>query len=869
MEHESARQEIDEALVEIKRQSPNQSDGGWLEELSARCAPLISDWQVQKSYCWDEWPDEERPDSLRGMRDIGIDVVGVRSDGHLIAMQCKSRQLNRDGRGADINKDDVNKFLGAARDEIWKELFLITNGDVKMASTAEAVAGGSRPVKLTNLEVDLIRQKELLASQHYEPEPSPDPDHPHSFQSRNAMQEEAIEKSLAALKEQVDANGTARGRIILPCGSGKTRIALQLIERLTPKGEVSVVLCPSIALVSQIRREFIHHAREKMAVLAVCSDKDAGKEEGKHDPTADVGFVKVSQVKGNVTTDPEAIAKWIDGVDQDHIGVIFGTYQSAYRISEALVGQYLEDETLRQIGGRNRRISCLIADEAHRTAGIRKIAHEEEKLRNFTICHNQEKFPATYRIYQTATPKVFNVKEGARKIDVSKLMIRSMDDPNTFGVELYRRSYKDAVKNDWLSDYRIIALGINDEESIHVAQQIAEDDKNTKLTTGSLLKGLPLALVMGGATTDKTGPIRSSISFMNTIAKSKQMTEVLNSKRVHDWVAEKLKKDYDRPSATYTLEHLDASDRVSQREKAKGRLGSAHSKSPYGVCNVGIFGEGTDAPSLSAVAFLEPRRSPVDVIQAVGRVMRRSPDKKFGYIICPVVIPRSVNAENWLRTNGPENGWRELAEILQALRAHDKRIEENLSDLMEFYLPADLDPDSPEKHNVTTFVTIGSSETRKVKHFIHEGPSGAVIDAAHKVAQSKVQPSDVGLSSVTEWQRSHPDSSTEKSFKSLKPRTEFERMVTVRVNSDASIETREDGVIRESATKGDQGSGETKPIDIRKTKKHGVDMINRKKGRKVNVIKRKTAEMPPCSINASPREVGLTASAILMKSRSP
>ncbi|MCY4303639.1 MAG: DEAD/DEAH box helicase family protein [Aestuariivita sp.] len=468
-----------------------------------------------KSYCWDEWPDEERPESLRGIPECGIDVIGVRSDGHLIAMQCKSRQLDRDGHGADIHKAESNKFISASHDDkVWKELFLITNGDVKMASTLEAYVGGSRPIKLINLAVDLIRQKEMLASQQYEPEPSPSPDRPHSFQSRNDMQKEAIEISLIALKKQEKINGVARGRIILPCGSGKTRIALRLIEKLTPKGEVSVVLCPSIALVSQIRREFIYHTKENMDVLAVCSDKDAGKEEGKHDPTADVGFVKVSQVKGNVTTNSEEIAKWIDEVNQEHIGVIFGTYQSAYRISEALVGERRADGTIRQFGGKNRKVSCLIADEAHRTSGIRKIAHKEEKLRNFTICHNQEKFPVTYRIYQTATPKVFNVNENAKKIDESKLMIRSMDDPNTFGVELYRRSYKDAVQNKWLSDYRIIALGINDEESFNVAQQIAQDDKNTKLTTGSLLKGLPLALVMGGATTDKTGTIQSSISFI-------------------------------------------------------------------------------------------------------------------------------------------------------------------------------------------------------------------------------------------------------------------------------------------------------------------------------------------------------------------
>ena len=183
-----------------------------------------------------------------------------------------------------------------------------------------------------------------------------------------------------------------------------------------------------------------------------------------------------------------------------------------------------------------------------------------------------------------------------------------------------------------------------------------------------------------------------------------------------------------------------------------------------------------------------------------------------------------------------------MAEILQALRAHDKRIEENLADLMEFYLPADPEANSQEKRSVTTFVTIGSAERRKVKHFVHEGPPGAVIDAAHKVAHNMEQPSDVRLSSVTEWQKSQPDTSIENSVKSSKHHTEFERIVSVRVNSDESTETREDGVIRESATKGDQSGIETKPIDIKRTKKHGVDMVNRNKGRKVNVTKRKSAE---------------------------
>ena len=210
------------------------------------------------------------------------------------------------------------------------------------------------------------------------------------------------------------------------------------------------------------------------------------------------------------------------------------------------------------------------------------------------------------------------------------------------------------------------------------------------LSTTHFLRGLTLALVLGGATRSDDGKgavVKSCIAFMNTVNKSKSMAQQLQSEHVRNWVQEWLWENRDgRQTALYTLEHLDASSNVTARENAKSRLAKASADDPHGILNVGIFGEGTDAPSLSAVAFLEARKSPIDVIQAVGRAMRLSDGKSMGYIICPIIIPPFVDAERWLKSSGPNDGWQELGQILLALRAHDSRIEDNLSDLLQLYL---------------------------------------------------------------------------------------------------------------------------------------------------------------------------------------
>ena len=676
---------IDDALTQLKKHAHQQTDGRWLEDVTTDVAPHVRDWNVEHCWRWEDWPDRDEvmPEGTPPV-DVGIDLVARRrDDGGWIAIQVKSRKLDLRGEGERVPSSEMNKFLSAAADrDIWSERWVVVNGAVRLGGhTPGKVAMSGAQVKVVNVAQAVESQRAALAADtehdscpHCEADtgvaPMDDEDPP--TQTRSCMQREAVNTAVERLRanERADEEniprGEARGRIVLPCGTGKTRIALRITEELTYPGELSVVLCPSIALVAQIRREFLQYANRPLRVMAVCSDKGVAADEEKvanaDDATLDRGMATTEEIKGcPVTTDAEEIADWIrqrrEGAFGDAPSVIFGTYQSAQRVSEGIKKAEAADA-----------FKVLVCDEAHRTAGVsrrRRSTAAEDRLREFTLCHDRGAFPATYRVYQTATPRIYGdnaTAEAAGRTDRGDFVVRQMDDQATFGVELYRRSYADAVRNGWLSDYRIIAMGVGDQGAINLANLLVrEADEAAALeaeaaergekpsrskrgdrlpTTGDYLKGMAFALAMGRGALAKDGssvPLKSCIGFLNTIARSKTMTAVLQSDAVREWIAEQT----GGPASGYGLEHLDASSPVAKRDEAKRRLAVADTDEPHGILNVGIFGEGTDSPSLSAVAFLEPRKSPIDVVQAVGRAMRRAQGKDLGYIVVPVVIPRA------------------------------------------------------------------------------------------------------------------------------------------------------------------------------------------------------------------------------------
>ena len=735
---------ISVAINQTEAMNHQSTDGSWLERQTADIATYIPEWDISQCWTWPEWPhrEQEFPDSTG--QDIGIDCIAVRrSDQRYIAIQCKSRQLDEHGAGAAINKGELDKFVAATSGDLWAERWLVTNGDVPIARPAmQMIHVTGKPVKHVNIHADLISAKT----------PPADAQCPHCLypddetqqQTRSCMQDEAVDtaKSLLLRHEQTESGGIpkgqARGKIILPCGTGKTRIALRLVQELTPAGETSIVLCPSIALVAQIRREFLQHATADIRALAVCSDETVGntvpedRQNLANDPTLDTSNASADIIKGQVTTDAGEISQWIrDERSNDRLNVIFGTYQSSHRIADALIAS-------------NTEAAVMIADEAHRTAGLRRVNKDESnnKVRDFTVCHDNERFPTKFRIYQTATPRVYDTTNQTSKRNPNWI-VRNMDDETTFGVELYRREYRDAVDNGWLSDYRIIALGVNDPDTYQAANELVKlygGRGRNQLHTDHFLKGMTLALVMAGATNSpdaaEPAPVQSCIGFMNTVAKSKEMARQLQSDTVRRWLTRWMAENrIGQQPAAFRLEHLDASSNALKREDAKRRLAQASETYPHGILNVGIFGEGTDAPSLSAVAFLEPRKSPVDVIQAVGRAMRTSPGKDMGYIVCPIVIPADADAETWLATSSKEEGWEELGQILLALRAHDSRIEDRLADLLKIYIP-------PAPEEETTVIAIADDCKKNIQYYAHMGDPKEVPDIIEAVLDGKQKPQE-------------------------------------------------------------------------------------------------------------------------------
>ena len=555
------------------------------------------------------------------------------------------------------------------------------------------------------------------------------------------MQSEAVQATLKKLgeirgeKHPEWESDEARVQVIMPCGTGKTRVGFHVAQKIASKDGLVIIMAPSIGLVRQLQGDWRALAKDsntKLDMLAVCSDNTAGAQFDEDDdantiesdPTIDRGFVRTHELTGKVCQSAEDVAEWLNTRhEREGMSVIVSTYQSGHHTGEGL-----------SLAGA--RADLMIADEAHRTSAIRKVTgrKKRERLRQFTACHDNNLFPAKNRLYMTATPRTFNIEEkpGTRKEEYT---IAPMHKEAVFGPVAYRLSYVKAVEKGLLTDYRIVSVALPDsayDTANEMAERQQQRDRDSKDSSTSLaLRKLAYGLALAGgvpARLDSDGdkstiiPLTSSIAFLNRVQSSNDMKEELDDDLAREWIRAHLGRLAPPVNPKeFFLEHRDASHDTAAREEALTMLAQATTENPAGVTNVGIFGEGIDTPSLSGVAFIEARRSPIDVIQAVGRAMRLSPDKQYGIILVPIVIPPGRDAEAWLESRPNSDGWKELGQILQALRAHDGRIEDRLSELLEIYVL-----DGPDNEEGTDLITI--KDKNGTETYLWSGPKGEIED---------------------------------------------------------------------------------------------------------------------------------------------
>ncbi len=343
--------------------------------------------------------------------------------------------------------------------------------------------------------------------------------------------------------------------------------------------------------------------------------------------------------------------------------VVFSTYQSIEVIAKA------QKELLKNGFGE---FDLIICDEAHRTTGV-SLAGEDESA--FTKVHDSGFIKAKKRLYMTATPRLYNddTKSKAAQADAT---LCSMDDTKLYGEEIYRIGFGEAVEKGLLTDYKVLILTLSDKDVPPAVQKmVADKESEINADDASKLIGCINALskqVLGDEGIIKATdpePMRRAVAFCQSIAVSKKITATYNT--ATDAYISSLPPEKKGEMVSVASKHIDGTMSAPERDELLGWLKADMDSGECRVLtNVRCLSEGVDVPSLDAVMFLSARNSQVDVVQSVGRVMRKAPGKKYGYIIIPVVVPSEVEASKALDDN---ERYKVVWTVLNALRAHDDR----------------------------------------------------------------------------------------------------------------------------------------------------------------------------------------------------
>ncbi len=633
-------------LAQFREEATSNRDlGDRFERLIARYLeldPLYAE-RFSRVWMWNEFP-------LKGhVGDVGIDLVAQeRATGEYCAIQCKFYLPDHT-----LAKEDIDSFFTAAGKAQFTSCMIVSTTDKWGKNAEQALSNQSKPV--TRLRVQDLDQSPVDWSKFSLTRPQA-----LGLRPRKTLREHQT----AALENVVAGFATHdRGKLIMACGSGKTFTALKIAERLAPHGHV-LFLVPSLSLLSQSLREWTAETALPLHSLAVCSDSNIGKKHTKGDD--DSADITTHDLAFPATTSAREILRQYEGIrtlaaksEKPGLTVVFSTYQSLAAVSQA------------QKSGLPA-FDLVICDEAHRTTGVTLSGDDESQ---FVKVHDAAFLAGKKRLYMTATPRIYSDDTKVKAKD-SEAELCSMDDESKFGPEFHRLGFGEAVAKGLLSDYKVLVLAVDEKYVSKTFQrQIADSNNELKLEdavkiTGcwnGLAKRMDLASSASSDLQGDTAPMTRAVAFSRSIKDSKafvqKFAQIIEVYRETHPEAENL--------LHCELDHVDGTFHALRRNSLLDWL---KEPAPAHTCrilsNARCLSEGVDVPALDAVLFLNPRNSVVDVVQSVGRVMRRAEGKKYGYIILPVGIPADMSPDEALKDN---EKYKVVWQVLQALRAHDDR----------------------------------------------------------------------------------------------------------------------------------------------------------------------------------------------------
>ncbi|MBP7728304.1 MAG: DEAD/DEAH box helicase [Bacteroidia bacterium] len=618
-----------------------------------------------------------------GGGDTGIDLVAETITGEYWAIQCKCYRED-----AIIDKPAVDGFLATSGKTFRDKAGQVTRFAHRLwiSTTNHWGPNATEAIKNQHPEVTRLNLSELLEAAvdwqklekgvHGEAARAPKKQlRPH--------QAEAVEKAHLHFRKN------DRGQMIMACGTGKTFTSLRIAEKETKGKGLVLFLVPSIALLGQTLREWTADAEEPINAICICSDPEISRKKAKQEDSD--GFSTIDLALP-ASTDTKYILNQFRQLREKKargMTVVFSTYQSIEVVSKVQKALLKEDDA---------EFDLIICDEAHRTTGV-TLSGEDESA--FTKVHDDRFLRGTRRLYMTATPRLYSddVKQKAKEVNAE---LCSMDKPELYGEEFYRIGFGEAVEKQLLTDYKVLILTLSDQDvpaSVQRALSGGESEINADDVTKLIgtVNALSKQFIGDGGMTRATDPepMRRAVAFCQSIQVSKKITGAYNT--AAEAYLKALPEAKRESMVTVQAQHIDGTMSAPRRDELLSWL---KEETPEGECrvltNVRCLSEGVDVPSLDAVLFLSARNSQVDVVQSVGRVMRRAPGKEFGYIIIPVVTPADVEPEKALDDN---ERYKVVWTVLNALRAHDDRFNALVNKI-------ELNKKRPDK------VVIGTSGTK-------------------------------------------------------------------------------------------------------------------------------------------------------------
>ena len=623
-------------LDKFREEAKNKREQGTLfEKFTQKYLTISTVYKemYEKIWLWQDFP-------YRDGADTGIDLVAKHKyEDKYTAIQCKFFE-----EGSTIHKSDIDSFISCSgksfnideKKYYFSNRIIVTTASHWGANVLSTIENQQIPT--TRIDFNDFLYDENIDWSSFTENNIDTLQYKTEKKSIRPHQKEAIENILKGF-ETAD-----RGKLIMACGTGKTFTSLKLAETFGA-GKNILFLAPSISLVSQNIKEWLSESSIEIGCIPVCSDSSVGKKE--EDSIGD----SLSEFQYTASTNVDNFVERYKSMPDNIMKVVFSTYQSIDVIYE---GQKQCDFEF----------DLIICDEAHRTTGA-KISGKDESY--FTKIHNNDFIKGKKRIYMTATPKVFseNIK---KKAEDSEVILWSMDDEEVYGKELYKLSFGKAVENNLLSDYKVIILSVS-QSYVHKYFQNnmnmgTLDDYGKIIGVWNALSKHNLRDETNYTELNDPEPMKRAVVFTGTIKASKDFKDMVKeASTVFDYEAKGLVK--------LDIDHIDGKMPNIERNKKLHYLKEEPEEHTCKILsNARCLSEGIDVPSLDAVVFLSPRSSMVDIVQSVGRVMRKSPNKKYGYIILPVVVPDDVAPEVALNDN---KRFSIIWNVLQALRSHDDR----------------------------------------------------------------------------------------------------------------------------------------------------------------------------------------------------